>query len=151
MKLGRPSDYSLKIAEEICDAIASTSHGLRRLCKENPHWPERRNIYHWLKKHKDFRHLYAQSKEFQVESLIDEILEIADDDSRDTITKIDENGSEKENCNSEWINRSRLRIDTRKWLAAKLCPRIYGDNSLSKKEEVESAADALKRINGDNQ
>jgi hypothetical protein len=30
-------------------------------------------------------------------------------------------------CNSEFIARSRLRIDTLKWLASKLVPRLYGD------------------------
>jgi hypothetical protein len=55
--------------------------------------------------------------------LVDEILAISDDTSQDTI--LNENGTAL--CNYEHINRSRLRIDTRKWLAAKLCPRFYGE------------------------
>ncbi len=31
--------------------------------------------------------------------------------------------------NSENIQRSRVRIDTRKWLLSKMLPRIYGDKS----------------------
>lgn len=107
--MGRPTDYTLELAEEICNAIATTGEGLRELCKGNPHWPARRNIYHWLVKHEDFRLLYARSKKFQVETLVDEILDIADCASFDE------------------VNKARLQIDTRKWIAAKLCPRLYGD------------------------
>jgi len=128
-KIGRPSDYTPELAEEICQAIASDSKGLRRLCEENEHWPARANIYKWFKKHPEFRDNYMQSKESQIEALVDEVLEIADDTSNDTIIKVDEQGNKRAVCNSEWINRSRLRIDTRKWLAAKLCPRIYGDKA----------------------
>lgn len=122
--------YNQQIAEEICDAIACDSKGLRRLCEENPHWPERRNIYHWCKKHPEFRLQYLQAKEHQIEALVDEILDIADDTSRDTILKTNNDGEQVEAYNSEWVNRSRLRIDTRKWLAGKLAPKIYGDKFL---------------------
>lgn len=127
MPAGRPTDYTPELAEEICDAIASDSKGLCRLCKENDHWPARKNIYQWFKKYPDFRNKYMQAKEHQIEAIVDEVLEIADDTSHDTIIKTDNDGHEKEVCNSEWINRSRLRIDTRKWLAAKLAPKLYGD------------------------
>ena len=128
-KIGRPTRYTSALAEEICNAIACTSAGLKKLCNDNKHWPERRNIYHWLKKHEEFRLQYAHAKTCQIETLIDEILDIADDTSNDTIIKIDSEGNEKVICNSEWINRSRLRIDSRKWLASKLAPKIYGDRA----------------------
>lgn len=127
---GRPSDYSPELANEICDAIACSSKGLRRLCLENKHWPERRNIYHWLKKHEEFQHLYARAKEWQIESLVDEILDIADDGPQDYATD-EEN---RRITNHENIQRAKLKIDTRKWLAAKLCPRIYGDSRASEKQ-----------------
>lgn len=126
-KTGRPTDYTPELAEEICDAVATSSKGLRQLCKEHDNWPCADTIFHWRKTHKEFSDLYAQAKKCQIEALIDEILEIADDTSNDTIIKVDEEGNEKMVCNSEWINRSRLKVDTRKWLAAKLCPRLYGD------------------------
>ena len=128
-KVGRPTDYTPELGKEICDEISGSSKGLRQLCKENEHWPERRNIYHWLKKHEEFQLQYAQAKKCQVETFIDEILEIADDTSNDTIVKIDHDGNEKEVCNSEWINRSRLKVDTRKWLCSKLVPKLYGNMS----------------------
>lgn len=126
-KVGRPTNYTLNLAEEICETIASSSKGLKKLCKERVHWPEQSNIYIWLKKYPEFQRLYAQAKEFQIEAIVDDILDIADDISRDKC----ENEDGKITYDHEHINRARLRIDTRKWLAAKLCPRLYGDKSYS--------------------
>jgi len=96
---------------------------LKKPCARYPHWPSYNTIYTWLANNNDFRDQYARAKKLQVEVLIDEILEIADDTQHDTI--ISENG--KKIANNEWINHARLKIDTRKWLAAKLVPRLYGD------------------------
>ena len=121
-KIGRPTDYTLELAKEICDAIASSSIGIKRLCKEHPNWPSHNTIYRWVANHPEFRDQYAQAKQCQVELLVDEILEIADDSTQDHL--VSEDGHAR--CNSEWIARSRLRIDTRKWLASKLVPKVYG-------------------------
>ena len=58
--------------------------------------------------------------------MADEMLEIADDGSNDWMLR---NGSGKElhGLNGEHIQRSRLRLDTRKWLLSKALPKIYGD------------------------
>jgi hypothetical protein len=53
----------------------------------------------------------------------DEIIKLSDDGTQDTIT--DPDG--KERADHEWIGRSKLRIDTRKFLMAKICPKIYGE------------------------
>ena len=57
----------------------------------------------------------------------DEILDICDDGSNDWIERQNKDGSTYETVNSEVINRSRLRVDTRKWLLSKLMPKKYGD------------------------
>lgn len=142
MPLGRPTDYTPELAEEICKAISCDSKGLRRLCQEHEHWPARANIYKWLRKYPEFRDQYTQAKEHQIEALVDEILEIADDTSHDTIIKVDNDGNEREVCNSEWINRSRLRIEARKWFACKLAPKIYGD----KHEVAEKTVSLLQNV-----
>jgi hypothetical protein len=121
-KIGRPTDYTPELAKEICGAIASSSIGIKRLCKENPIWPSHNTIYRWLANYPEFRDQYAQAKQCQVELLVDEILEIADDSSHDMI----ENEQGFRICNGEFIARSRLKIDTRKWLASKLVPKMYG-------------------------
>lgn len=117
--------YTDDLAREICETIASQGKGLKRLCKENSHWPSYDTIYKWMRKHPIFADLYAYAKKEQVTCLVDEILDIADDGSQDEL--IDEDGNARPN--NEFINRSRIRIDTRKWIATKLVPRLYGDNS----------------------
>lgn len=131
--------YSEEIAEEICTAIATDSSGLRKLCKENPHWPGRANIYKWCYMHEGFRDRYALAKAQQVDWLVEEALEIAYDGSRDTY--IDEKTG-LERCDHEWVHRSRLKIDTIKWYATKIAPKIYGD----KKESAQDNNDALSQF-----
>ncbi|MCE0723987.1 hypothetical protein [Legionella resiliens] len=122
--MGRPKiDYNPELAKEICYVVSCSSKGIKQLCKLNKHWPSHDTIYHWLTMKNEFSDLYARAKRHQIEVIIDEILDIADDTSNDII--INEDG--RVTINHEHINRSKLRIDTRKWLAAKLCSRLYGN------------------------
>lgn len=135
MKTGRPSTYTPEMGIEICDKIATCSTGIKKLCKQIPNWPCHETIYKWLRDNKDFADRYAFAKRDQVRALVDEILEISDDSSQDEM--ITDQGKVVQN--SEYINRSRLRIDTRKWIAAKLVPRLYGDNMLARELSDEIA------------
>jgi hypothetical protein len=54
-------------------------------------------------------------------------MDIADDLSSDTVTKVGKDGTEYETEDHEWVNRCRIRVDLRKWLAGKLRPKKYGD------------------------
>jgi len=139
---GAPTDYTVELGDEICEVIASSPKGLIALCKENPHWPCREVIYRWKRRHPEFGLKYAQAKADQIEPLIDECIDISDDTSCDTLIRVNQNGEEYEVCNTEWINRSRLRVDTRKWFASKLAPKIYGDK-LTEKDNSESLTDAV--------
>lgn len=134
------AQYTSELGEEICDKIATGSTGLKRLCKENAHWPSYETIYQWLRKHDDFSDLYARAKRDQVRALVEDILDISDDSTRDD--KINSNGDSV--CNTEWIARSRLRVDTRKWIASKLVPRLYGDNMLAR--ELADEIEEFKRL-----
>lgn len=126
--MGRPSDYTEEIADEICEAIATSANGIHFLCKRYSYWPKPTTINRWIEEDRcGFRDKYAKAKTAQANYMAEEIINIADDDSKDTITKVNKDGEEYEVCNSEWINRSRLRVDARKWLASKLLPKVYGE------------------------
>lgn len=56
-------------------------------------------------------------------SMAEETIEIADNGTNDTYTK--EDGSE--GVNSDVVQRSRLRVDARKWFLSKMMPKVYGD------------------------
>lgn len=55
--------------------------------------------------------------------MADELLEISDDGLNDRM--VDDDGNER--IDYDHIARSRLRVDTRKWLLSKALPKIYGD------------------------
>lgn len=121
--IGRPKLYNSDLAKEICKKIATTHKGLRQLCRENDHWPCRDTIRLWTHESEEFSALYARAKEWQIEWLAEEALEISHDGSEDTI--INDRG--KKVCDHEWVQRSRLKVDTIKWYASKLRPKKFGD------------------------
>jgi hypothetical protein len=67
---------------------------------------------------------YVQACEERADSIFEEIIEIADNTTNDSI--ITDKG---EIPNNEWIARSRLRVDARKWAVSKMNPKKYGDKT----------------------
>ena len=123
--VGRPTTFSKEIAETICARMAE-GESLRSICRDH-YMPHRSSVYQWLRKNAAFADLYTQARELLVEHWGDEMLEISDDGTTDYVIKKGRNGIEYEAVDQEHIQRSRLRVDTRKWLMSKLAPRKYGD------------------------
>jgi len=145
---GRPTKYSPELAELICNTIATSANkSIVKLCEENEQFPDYTTIKRWLRdeSHAEFRTLYAQAKEDQAEMLAEEIIAIADDSSNDEITTEDGRTIE----NREFINRSKLRVDARKWVAAKLLPRKYGDRNQIEFPDKDGNPQAVGGILGD--
>lgn len=120
----KPAKYSPKLADIICGLIA-TGLSVKKVC-EKPGMPCPRAIFNWLRTNETFRGLYEKAKEASADCLSDEMLDIADNASNDWM----ENNSEKSEgwlLNGDHIQRDKLRIETRKWLASKLKPKKYGD------------------------
>ncbi|MFZ2399002.1 MAG: hypothetical protein WAW31_10130 [Smithella sp.] len=128
IKQGRPPKSNQKeIKDAICHLISTTTYGLRKITellhKEIDNAPDLSTIMWWLIQDKNFSEQYAQAKESQCDLFAEELIDIADDSSSDEI--FTEDG--KRIANKEFINRSRLRVDTRKWLLSKLKAKKYGD------------------------
>lgn len=140
---GRPTKYSEALAIKICRAIATSTDSLREICARNDDFPVREVIWAWRLDYPDFSNLYDRAKRNQADLLAEEIKDIADDASRDNIIKIDKEGNDYEVCNTEWVARSRLRVDTRKWMACKLLPKVYGD--LAKLELLQDRNEELNK------
>lgn len=89
--------------------------------------PNASTIHGWvLDDREGFHKQYARAREMQAEMMFDEILDIADDGSNDlmTITKGDVSYNVEDR---EVTNRSRLRVDSRKWYLSKVLPKKFGD------------------------
>lgn len=118
--MARPTSYSPELAAEICERIA-LGESLRAICREDG-TPNQATVYRWLDQDEAFREQYARARAKQADTMAEEIVEIADETWNDT--QVTEHG---EKPNSEWIARSRLRVDARKWLMSKLAPKKYGE------------------------
>lgn len=127
---GRPSKFSQAVADEICGRLA-TGESLRGICRDNDGLPEAATIFRWLASadlaFAGFREQYARAREIQADALVDEILEIADDGTNDYTTRKGSDDDDVQVVNHDHIQRSRLRVDTRKWFASKVLPKKYGE------------------------
>lgn len=128
MRTGRPSSFTPEIATAICERIAD-GQSMRTICADDD-MPAMKTVFRWLAhvERDDFRQQYAHARAAQAEHMAEEILAIADDGSNDWM-KSNHPDNPGYACNGEAIARSRLRVDSRKWLASKLLPKKYGDVS----------------------
>jgi hypothetical protein len=119
---GRPSVYSKALALRICERLA-TGKTLRAVCRADD-MPTETCVRTWaLDDREGFFSQYSRARELGYLSMADELTEISDDDSGDI--KIDGDGNER--MDAEFVGRSRLKLDTRKWLLSKALPKLYGD------------------------
>ena len=109
------------MADIICERIAK-GESLRKICLDKD-TPSHTTILKWLREIEGFASQYARAREDQAEFYLDEIIAISDESSQDKVAN--EDGTER--TDSEAIQRSKLRVDTRKWAMSKLAPKKYGD------------------------
>jgi len=128
--MGQHPSYTLEMGIRVCEAISESQMGIKKLCLENDWMPSATTIKKWVREDakenetdkEGFATLYARAKDEQADSLVEEMLDIADDKTKDTVsTEFGESG------NAVAVARARLQIDTRKFIAAKLKPKKYGD------------------------
>jgi hypothetical protein len=131
---GHPTDYTPALVGKICNLIAN-GRSLRKICLADD-MPARQTVFNWLTRYKEFREAYAIAVEQRADVLFEQCLEIADDTGGDFITQQD--GTTR--VDHENIHRSRLRVDTRKWMAGKLAPKKYGDKVLNEHSGVGGGA-----------
>jgi hypothetical protein len=120
---GRPSKpvpVPQDLAEEIVRRI-SDGETLRSICRSE-HMPTWRAIYDWMEKDPLFAARIARARELGEDAISQECMDIADDTTGDEV--LTENGPRP---NTEFIQRSKLRIETRLKLLAKWNPKKWGD------------------------
>ena len=121
---GRPTDYTDELATEICARLVS-GEPLTAICRAE-HMPDVRTVYRWLMVHDNFCQMYMIAREDQADTYADEIIDIADTPQLGTVIKTKPDGSQ-EVREGDMIEHRRLRVDARKWVAAKLKPRKYSE------------------------
>ena len=124
-------EYSPGKGEEICELLAE-GMSLNQICKRDD-MPSRSKVHNWLNVHEKFRERYLLAKGLGIDQMVEEMLEISDDGSGDLI----ENADGHLVSNSTKVQRDRLRVDTRKWYAARLAPKVYGDTTVHEHKNAE--------------
>lgn len=113
--------YTEAMGDKICELLMD-GMSLRAICAQKD-MPCRATVLKWLRDNEKFSIQYARAREEQAETLADEIIDIADDSYFDYRTGEDGN----ERFNGDAVQRSRLRVEARKWIASKLKPKKYGE------------------------
>jgi hypothetical protein len=127
--MARPTDYTPELAALICAEMAE-GKSLRSIC-EREAMPDKSTVFRWLADRKEFRRQYAHAMAARADLFAEEIIEIADDASDDSATV---------------IARARLRVDTRKWLMARMAPKKYGGKAEKAVGEADPVVHTVLRI-----
>ena len=125
LPIGRPSEFTQDTANQICKRLAG-GESLRSICLD-PTMPAQQTIYTWMSARPAFQEQYVRAREEQAETMADEIVAIADE-TPETAPVFDKDGNQLAiKLDSSYIQWQKNRIDARKWTAAKLRPKKYGD------------------------
>lgn len=107
VRKGGVSTYDPAICEMICERLAE-GEPLIRICAE-PGMPSAGTVFNWLKKHPEFREIYALAREVQGHVMFDAVGEVIDEATPETAYL------------------SKVKIDGLRWQAGRLAPKSYGD------------------------
>jgi len=118
--MGIHTTFTQEKADEICELLKQ-GKSLRKACEATG--TKAPTVLDWTEAHSSFGEQYAKAREIGYLLLADDILEISDDSTSDTYE--DEQGNQR--TNTEVVARSRLRVDSRKWMLSKMLPKIYGE------------------------
>lgn len=131
-KNGRPSMKNQALLDEFCRRVAA-GRSVANVCAE-PDMPDDKTVWQWLSQDKGFADDYARAVQARAVHHADGILDL----------------EQKLLAGEIPPDVARVAIDTRKWVASRLLPKLYGD-----KQTVDVAVththqlhlDALKRLN----
>lgn len=128
-KVGRPTLYTEALALQICERLAS-GQPLVKICRDDD-MPHVATVYRWMADGEAFRDMYVRAREDQADTLADEIQAIADEPMLGERVTVKGKGKKRtrEVVTGDMIEHRRLRVDARKWIAAKLKPKVYSERT----------------------
>lgn len=127
--MSRPSSFTPELGARICELIAQYG-SLRKICREHDELPSEATVRAWVLDVKlssnEFPAQYVRARMMGLDSMADDIVEIADTTQEGSRTK--EGGINGDITETgDMIEHRKLRVDTRKWYLSKVAPKIYGD------------------------
>lgn len=142
-KMGRPSVYTDELANEICVRLG-LGESLRKICSDED-MPCLASVMGWLTKKPDFLEQYTRAREIQAETQFDELIDIVDQPPE--LSRVtDKNGELVEvKFDSSYVAWMKLRVDTRKWTAARMAPKRYGEHKQAEEQTDPTVIDVSVR------
>ena len=122
-KTAKP-EVSARLVNVIIARVAA-GETLTAICRDEG-MPTYSRVMGRINQSSSLRSAYAHAREVRNDRMADELLDIAEDGTNDYVEKQGRNGTFVA-LNEEHVRRSQLRIDTRKWLLAKLLPARFGE------------------------
>lgn len=124
---GGQTKYKQEIADRICEYLMA-GLSLRETCVQEDVETPIGTVLQWVRDDREgFAKHYRRAREIGYHVLAEEILAVANDGSNDYMMRQSKDGEEQEVVNHENVQRSRLRVDTMKWMLSKTLPKIYGE------------------------
>lgn len=106
--MARTSEYKSELGEFVCELIARGASLVTACSKLNLSYG---TVNGWLAKNESFANSYALARERSADYLAEEIVDLSDDETIPADSR-------------------RIRVESRKWIAAKLKPKKYGDKTI---------------------
>jgi hypothetical protein len=140
-KKARPRKFTPEIEAELLERLA-LGETVSQICAEEK-FPVHSYVFEKAAQDTDFGDKYVRAREIGYLKMAEEILEIADDGRNDWMTKR-VGGEEIRVVDREAVERSKIRLDTRKWLLSKALPKVFGDKlDVNAKHEAGDSFKAL--------
>ena len=105
-----------KLWPEILREIGNGASLIKAINK--PGYPTYDSVQKYMRAHPDIKRLYEEAVEIRADHLAESLIDISDETPPEGL-----DGPQL----SAWINQMKIRIDTRKWTAAKLRPKQWGE------------------------
>lgn len=139
--MGRPTNYTKEIADEICVRLAS-GRSLLSIVNEDDDMPAERTVFGWLAKQPEFQQNYVRAREAWAEYEFENMLRIADTPLEGHRVKETDDGVET--TTEDMLGHRNLQVSTRKWILERMNARKYGQLI---KNEVTNPDGSLRQMN----
>lgn len=117
-------------ADEICRRL-SLGEPLAQICRADG-FPDPSTVWDWRQSNSNFAQAIAHARVLGHDAIADECVQIAEDGTNDYVEKLDPKTKRSYLAfDSEHVQRSKLRIETRLKLLAKWDPKRYGDRIIN--------------------
>lgn len=122
----RRHKFTAPLGKALCKMLAS-GMTLNEVCRR-PLMPPESTVRSWaIDPAHPFSAKYVRAREIGYAKMADQIIDIADHSVNDYMRRVTKDGGVETLINREVLERTRLRIETRKWLLSKALPKMFGD------------------------